>query len=155
MRGFPEPSISVLKNRIFIVGPGQSWGPPAFGGFLVNEKDCFLLQKRSGKGSEMVRGGGGGEQQKLRNGSKKAQEWSGESAKSSEMVWEKPEKAQKWKPKIALKWSARSPKWLRNGLAQARKNSEMVWEEPKKLRDGLRGGGKVAPAIVLGFGSYL
>ena len=24
----PEPAISVLKIRIFIVGPGQSWGPP-------------------------------------------------------------------------------------------------------------------------------
>ena len=79
--------------------------------------------------------------------------------KSSKMFWEEPKKRSKW----SQEWSGRSPKklrndlrgaspkQLRNGLGGAQNSSEMV----RELRNGLGGGGggKVSPAIVLGFGS--
>ena len=49
-RDHPEPSISVLKNRIFTWDPGRSWGPPHLG--------CFWRQTFPLKGGRSLRQGG-------------------------------------------------------------------------------------------------
>ena len=71
--------------------------------------------------------------QKLRNGRKAQKLRTGlEGAqKSSEIVWDKPKKAQK------MVWEPKAQKWSGGSL------------ERKKLREG----GPVAPAIALGYGS--
>ena len=124
----PETSIPVPKNRIFIACPGQSWGPPHWVWEKMVRKivSSFLVLQKP----------------------KKAQKWSGESPKKLSNGLGEARKGSE-------RGSAESPKKLRNGL---QKGSEMVWAKPKKaqkLSGRSRGGwgGKVARAIVLGFGS--
>ena len=50
-RDHPEPSISVLKNRIFNWDPGRSWGPPHLG--------CFWRQTFPFKGGSEFEARGG------------------------------------------------------------------------------------------------
>ena len=121
------------------------------------------------KKTQKLRGRSPKEAQKWSETSPKRSEmvWEQRAEKSSEMVWEKPKTSSEmvWdRPKKARKWSGRSPKRLRNGWEdpqeaqeprncprKATKTQKWSGRSPKKLGKG--GGGKVARAIVLGFGS--